>query len=639
MDEDGAFAWRASASRRADAIRCENSLVMTGQMKGHSTDTIRRRLRALPGWAQNALLSVATIVVVLGLAEGAARIAERGRPPVHVADYIANWDEWDGEFFTAIGWEGSGTFNRDCLRDRNHALVKLPGVQRVVCLGDSTTYGQHLQPEQAYPQILQRLADARGLRLEVFNVALSGWAARQELIAYRRICRKYGPDHVLLMLCLNDIADMQNNLSRPPQWLLALHAHSALVRLVVGAEDREIEDVHELFENPPSAKVRDGWGRLFSEILKLREAAGADGADLGILILPFRFQVKPGAPPPLAQQTIAQFCAANGIPCLDLLPLLQPHGPAAFVCPDHLSPWGMQRVAEAVLSSGLIPATASRPAPHVPTSLPELLRALHADDAGLRTAAAAALGGHADQARAVAPALVECLGHDASENVRLAAGEALVRLKQDAGVVPSLSALVRADEAGSIPAARVLGSLGPRATAAIPTLITALGASRTELRRQAAWSLGEMGVSGGGAAPALAAVVSTEKNLGVRAEAIDALGKMGPAASAAVPALTEALADSSGDLRRLAARTLGRIGPDARPAGAALVPLLADDRADVRLMAARALARTNADLRLAEAPLERLTREPDRNIRREAKAALRHMRATQRTPNRSQTRP
>ena len=137
-----------------------------------------------------ALAAGTTLMLVLGL-EAVCRVIER--PPQDAPDVeVADWTDWDGEFFTARGWSPARDFNSDGLRDRERAVAKLPGTRRLMCLGDSTTYGFHLRPEQAYPQLLQELLDARGAGIEVFNVALPGWSARQQLIAYRRLGRRAG---------------------------------------------------------------------------------------------------------------------------------------------------------------------------------------------------------------------------------------------------------------------------------------------------------------------------------------------------------------------------------------------------------------------------------------------------------------
>ena len=174
----------------------------------------------LKGTLQNLGLSAATVVLFLGSAETVCRLLERAAPPRPTAHYIANWQEWDGDFYTvsttAIGQPPWNDYNSAGLRDREHDPRKPAGTRRVVCLGDSTTLGFGLRPAEAYPQVLESLLQASGRAVEVFNVALWGWSTRQERIAYRRIARRYSPDHVLLAVCLNDIPELQDNLARPP---------------------------------------------------------------------------------------------------------------------------------------------------------------------------------------------------------------------------------------------------------------------------------------------------------------------------------------------------------------------------------------------------------------------------------------
>ena len=217
-------------------------------------------------------------------------------------------------------------------------------MRRLICLGDSTTAGYRIRADEAYPQMLQDLFDALGHRIEVFNIALGGWSTRQELIAYRRIARKYGPDHVLVGVCLNDIPELGNNLSRPPSWLAASYRRSALVRRLVDASNREIRSIEELFEHPDSHRVRQAYDRLFDHLRALRDEVHADAATFGVLVFPFRLQVTPDAPPPTPQRTLAAFCADEGIPFLDLLPALEAAGEEAFVDYDHFSPLGSQVV-------------------------------------------------------------------------------------------------------------------------------------------------------------------------------------------------------------------------------------------------------------------------------------------------------
>ena len=280
------------------------------------------------GLVVNVALSSASASASSALLEGTARLVERRRPPrAEVADYIWDWDEkMPGGFYVmktdAAGWPPWEEFNGDGLRDRTRSREKPDLVRRVAILGDSVTLGAEIRPEEAYPRVLESRLRQQGRPVEVMNVALWGWSTRQERIAWQRIARRYHPDTALLAVCLNDIPELFNNLSRPPRWLAALHARSALVRLLVDAEGREIDSVERLFREPDSARVRQALDRFFEEVRALRRDVEADGARFAVIVFPFRFQVEKGAPPAVVQERIAAFCASEKLRCLDLLPAI-----------------------------------------------------------------------------------------------------------------------------------------------------------------------------------------------------------------------------------------------------------------------------------------------------------------------------
>ena len=215
--------------------------------------------------------------------------------------------------------------------------------------------GAGIEAHEAYPRVMaDRLAE-RERRIEIFNVALWGWSTRQERIAYEKLVRRYRPDQVVVAICLNDIPELQNNLSRPPRWLTYLHQHSAFVRALVNAERREISSVEELFAKPDSRKVREGMRRFFDELTALNAQVRADGASVSLLIFPFRFQLQPEAPPPVAQQAIVGYARKMSLPVIDLLPAFKRAGDEVFMDYDHLSPSGARLTAEIILESGWLP--------------------------------------------------------------------------------------------------------------------------------------------------------------------------------------------------------------------------------------------------------------------------------------------
>ena len=173
----------------------------------------------------NVSLSLGVTLLMLAALEGGARLVERPRPPrPEVADYIWDWDDkMPGGFYVmksdAVGWPPWEEFNGDGLRDRTRPHEKPDLVRRVAFLGDSVTLGAEIRPEEAYPRVLEARMAATGAPFEAMSVALWGWSTRQERIAWQRIARRYGPDAAVLAVCLNDIPELHNNLSRPPRWL------------------------------------------------------------------------------------------------------------------------------------------------------------------------------------------------------------------------------------------------------------------------------------------------------------------------------------------------------------------------------------------------------------------------------------
>jgi HEAT repeat protein/lysophospholipase L1-like esterase len=596
----------------------------------------RQARSPVPPLAQNLLLSAATVILVGGAAEAISRLRERGRAaPPPVAEYITDWD--GAEFVTlqsaARGWPPWEHYNSDGVRDREHAVEKPPGVRRVVCLGDSVTLGYGIRPHDAWPQVLEDQLDARGRRTEVFNVAFGGWSTRQELIAYRRLARKYRPDQVILGVCLNDVPEMQNNLTRPPPLVRALYRRSALVRAVVGARRREIASVEELFRDPGATRVRDAFRLMFDDIRALEAEVGSDGGRLVVIVFPFRFQLRPGAPFPSAQREISRFCASEGIAFLDTLPALRPLGEDAFGDYDHFSPAGARRVAEAVADSGLLDVDDTANAERAPSPpavagapgrpLPALLASLRAADPRERAAAARALGEIGPPARSATPSLVSRLD-DEDESVRWRAGEALAAIGPEPSrcVEPLRRMAADPGRRGRAEAAGALGWIGPAAAPAVPALVSALADPRRDVRARSAWALGRIGPASAPAVPALIVMMHDPDN-GWRA--VDALGDIGPAAAAAEGALADALAQRSDSIRWRAAQALGRLGDAARPAGPALAHALEDRDDNVRLAAARALAQAGVDATVARAPLLGALSDTDSRVRAAAIRALHHL--------------
>lgn len=85
---------------------------------------------------------------------------------------------------------------------------KPAGRRRVAVLGDSITFGYWVAEEDAYPRQLEgllRTAGPRSVPVEVLNFGVPGYNLEQSLEALRARALRFGPDAVVVGLCLNDL--------------------------------------------------------------------------------------------------------------------------------------------------------------------------------------------------------------------------------------------------------------------------------------------------------------------------------------------------------------------------------------------------------------------------------------------------
>jgi|GEM_PF-5937015 len=101
------------------------------------------------------------------------------------------------------GWRGGGadhpeTINAAGLRGAELA-PRQPGVLRILCMGESTTWGHKVGDDQTWPYALEQHLRAAGASVEVLNGGVSGWGLEQILRALQDgLLRRLQPDVVLV---------------------------------------------------------------------------------------------------------------------------------------------------------------------------------------------------------------------------------------------------------------------------------------------------------------------------------------------------------------------------------------------------------------------------------------------------------
>lgn len=111
-----------------------------------------------------------------------------------------------------LGWdiaplvraEGIST-NKDGLRGAtDYTPDPPPGVRRVLCLGDSFTFGEHLTDDQTFPFQLEVALNRTG-RWEVLNLGVHGYGTDQQWLRLQELGFGFASDIVLLGLYEEDV--------------------------------------------------------------------------------------------------------------------------------------------------------------------------------------------------------------------------------------------------------------------------------------------------------------------------------------------------------------------------------------------------------------------------------------------------
>lgn len=133
-----------------------------------------------------------------------------------------------GEFIPSVerdpilGWRGrpnlSCTYRRSFLalvlpvvqnaggfRDRDHEVAKPKEVTRVLCIGDSITWGWAIKEDSIYTRVLEDILEDREARVEVINAGVLGYNTVQSLLYLKTRGFAYEPSVVVYQASNNDI--------------------------------------------------------------------------------------------------------------------------------------------------------------------------------------------------------------------------------------------------------------------------------------------------------------------------------------------------------------------------------------------------------------------------------------------------
>lgn len=235
--------------------------------------------------------------------------------------------------------EVSAHVNAQGFRGREVEREKPADTFRIVCLGDSQTFGNGVGDEETWPHALETaLREAHpGRAIEVMNCGVGGYETEQEVAYLELRLLDYAPDLVVLGFFLNDTAlpdaPMEDlsawyasvvRLLAPARqnWLRAVRDRLLLVDLGCDWAFRRltmrrwIESRDLLFADDYS-----GWLRARAEIARARDLVEARGGRFAVLLVPLLMADGDELLSTAPYRKLAAFCRSEGIDAFDPEPL------------------------------------------------------------------------------------------------------------------------------------------------------------------------------------------------------------------------------------------------------------------------------------------------------------------------------
>jgi len=211
------------------------------------------------------------------------------------------------------------------LRGPEIPVRKPPGAYRVVCLGDSLTFGEGVKYADAYPARLQaNLAAAMPDRtVEVINAGVQTYATSDEAALFLMRCSRFQPDLVTLGFYLNDATDVRRTVFQNDEWTKswdssALSSISRLwgiferVRRAKQLQKEFLRTTRESFDSPR-------WSDCKTVLQGMEKVSREDGFRFVVVVFPVFWHLDGGYPFEEIHAKITTFCDEASIDCVDLL--------------------------------------------------------------------------------------------------------------------------------------------------------------------------------------------------------------------------------------------------------------------------------------------------------------------------------
>lgn len=300
--------------------------------------------------ARLVLLCVVTVLAVVG-AEYLARFEfRRARTSGNAGDYIAQSGRWSPGPSNSLGF-----------RERE-IPPKSAARYRIAVIGDSFTWGQGIERNERYSNLLEQML---GPGYEVFNFAIPGDNMPEHLTRLTSAL-SVSPDFVLLELYINDWetpemkrphaypllpTSLDSRLEQSSQLYVLIRDQWGNLQERVGLSESYDHYMERNLRDPLAPNSREASAQLF----EFFDRARAAGVPAGEILFPATDELGPHYSFGYLHERVRQTCAAEQVPCLDLLPVFStfPNPRGLWVSPFDAHPNAIanRRAADAILQT------------------------------------------------------------------------------------------------------------------------------------------------------------------------------------------------------------------------------------------------------------------------------------------------
>jgi len=242
------------------------------------------------------------------------------------------------------------------LRDREFSNERMPGVTRILMLGDSLTVGWGTAYEDIFSKRLEAMFAAKGIKAEVINTGVGNYNTIQEVQYFLKEGYKYRPDIVVLNFFVNDAEPVPRSGHANPFLSNACYSCNFVMGRVdtllrkFSVEKKAWTEYYLDLYGDGRAK---GWLDAKDAMRKLAEYCRAHGIKLVIASLPELHDVK-AYPFQKVTQLVEQAAKENGAEFVDVLPHLATQNSAdLWVTPPDPHP---NALAHKLIAQGLFEA-------------------------------------------------------------------------------------------------------------------------------------------------------------------------------------------------------------------------------------------------------------------------------------------